>query len=196
MTDPNHVIRMHEKYVSLKVASPIFFSFMVFRQPLPEEHMQDILKDGIDVNFNLSAEEVENNRDKIKKSSTWFGWFSSSGKSEEKIEEETGRVDFSCQTEAKDIPNDTFRSMHETDEVNTENDDESNLVCFKKTLRLNKERIAEMKLMPGMNEVEFSVTTAFQGTTRCKCHIFLWHNMDKVVISDIDGTITRSDVLG
>ena len=67
---------------------------------------------------------------------------------------------------------------------------------FRKTLRLSSERLAEMKLKPGSNEVEFSVTTAFQGTTRCKCHIYLWSYTDKVVISDIDGTITKSDVLG
>lgn len=47
-----------------------------------------------------------------------------------------------------------------------------------------------------MNEIEFSVTTAYQGTTRCKCYLFRWKHNDKVVISDIDGTITRSDVLG
>lgn len=29
-----------------------------------------------------------------------------------------------------------------------------------------------------------------------KCHIFLWRHTDKLVISDIDGTITKSDVLG
>lgn len=47
-----------------------------------------------------------------------------------------------------------------------------------------------------MNEVEFSVTTAYQGTSRCKCYLFRWKHTDKVVISDIDGTITKSDVLG
>jgi len=53
-----------------------------------------------------------------------------------------------------------------------------------------------LNLMPGSNEVQFSVTTAFQGTTRCLCHIYLWRHTDKLVISDIDGTITKSDVLG
>jgi len=56
--------------------------------------------------------------------------------------------------------------------------------------------LKELNLKPGSNEVQFSVTTAFQGTTRCKCHIYLWHHTDKIVISDIDGTITKSDVLG
>lgn len=48
----------------------------------------------------------------------------------------------------------------------------------------------------GMNEISFSVTTAYQGTSRCKCYLFRWKHNDKVVISDIDGTITKSDVLG
>ena len=47
-----------------------------------------------------------------------------------------------------------------------------------------------------MNEIQFSVTTAYQGTARCSCHVYLWNYMDKIVISDIDGTITKSDVRG
>lgn len=42
-----------------------------------------------------------------------------------------------------------------------------------------------------MNEMVFSVTTAYQGTTRCKCNVFRWRYDDKIVISDIDGTITK-----
>lgn len=33
-------------------------------------------------------------------------------------------------------------------------------------------------------------------TSRCKCHVYLWNYDDKIIISDIDGTITKSDVLG
>uniref|UniRef100_A0A1B0BV46 phosphatidate phosphatase n=2 Tax=Nemorhina TaxID=44051 RepID=A0A1B0BV46_9MUSC len=67
---------------------------------------------------------------------------------------------------------------------------------FKKSLRLSSEAIKQLNLKEGMNEIEFSVTTAYQGTTRCKCYLFRWKHNDKVVISDIDGTITKSDVLG
>ena len=89
---------------------------------------------------------------------------------------------------------------------------------FRKSLRLTSAQIEELNLEAGVNEVQFSVTTAFQGTTgeqtflnldfrsrnKCikyfysvaKCHIFLWRHTDKLVISDIDGTITKSDVLG
>ncbi|XP_076685332.1 phosphatidate phosphatase LPIN isoform X2 [Andrena cerasifolii] len=67
---------------------------------------------------------------------------------------------------------------------------------YRKTLRLSSAQIASLNLKDGANEVVFSVTTAYQGTTRCKCHIYKWRWDDKVVISDIDGTITKSDVLG
>ncbi|EEB16138.1 hypothetical protein Phum_PHUM407130 [Pediculus humanus corporis] len=66
----------------------------------------------------------------------------------------------------------------------------------RKTLRLSSEQIASLNLKDGANEVVFSVTTAYQGTSRCKCHIYKWKHDDRIVISDIDGTITKSDVLG
>lgn len=39
--------------------------------------------------------------------------------------------------------------------------------------------------------MEFSV-----GVNQCKCYLFRWMHSDKVIISDIDGTITKSDLLG
>ncbi|KAF7635477.1 LNS2 domain-containing protein [Meloidogyne graminicola] len=53
-----------------------------------------------------------------------------------------------------------------------------------------------LKLQFGANDARFSVTTKFQGTAWCSCHIYLLRWCDKLVISDIDGTITKSDVLG
>nr|CAH7738239.1 unnamed protein product [Callosobruchus chinensis] len=67
---------------------------------------------------------------------------------------------------------------------------------YRKTLRLTSKQIASLNLRDGMNELEFSVTTAYQGTTRCQCQLYKWKWDDKIVISDIDGTITKSDVLG
>uniref|UniRef100_A0A8C1W8Y8 phosphatidate phosphatase n=1 Tax=Cyprinus carpio TaxID=7962 RepID=A0A8C1W8Y8_CYPCA len=53
-----------------------------------------------------------------------------------------------------------------------------------------------LHLKDGPNDVVFSVTTQYQGTCRCEGTIYLWNWDDKIVISDIDGTITRSDTLG
>lgn len=63
-------------------------------------------------------------------------------------------------------------------------------------LKLNSQQLESLNLNPGPNEAMFSVTTAYQGTTRCMCIIYLWQYDDRIVVSDIDGTITKSDVLG
>ncbi|XP_040588756.1 phosphatidate phosphatase LPIN3 isoform X2 [Mesocricetus auratus] len=67
---------------------------------------------------------------------------------------------------------------------------------YKKSLRLSSDQIRCLNLHEGANDVVFSVTTQYQGTCRCKATIYLWNWDDKVVISDIDGTITKSDALG
>ncbi|KAH7700058.1 lipin 3 [Aphelenchoides avenae] len=67
---------------------------------------------------------------------------------------------------------------------------------FKRSLRLSSERLKRFGLRYGSNEVRFSVTTKFQGTAWCSCHIYLLKWSERLVISDVDGTITRSDVLG
>ncbi|XP_060552221.1 phosphatidate phosphatase LPIN3-like [Ruditapes philippinarum] len=67
---------------------------------------------------------------------------------------------------------------------------------FKKSLRLSSDQMKQLNLRPGQNEVTYSVTTQYQGTKRCHSHIYLWKYNDKIIVSDIDGTITKSDVLG
>jgi phosphatidate phosphatase LPIN len=47
-----------------------------------------------------------------------------------------------------------------------------------------------------VNRITFSVTSYMQGTARVEGKIFLWDYTAKIVISDVDGTITKSDVLG
>lgn len=66
----------------------------------------------------------------------------------------------------------------------------------KKTLELYKEELLGLNLTLGSNEVVFSTTSQYQGTTRCYCNMFVWQQSDKIIISDIDGTITKSDVRG
>lgn len=48
-----------------------------------------------------------------------------------------------------------------------------------------------LQLQDGPNDAVFSVTTQYQGTCRCQGTIYLWNWDDKIIISDIDGTITR-----
>ena len=57
---------------------------------------------------------------------------------------------------------------------------EDSSTCFRKSLRLSSEKLLQLRLKSGKNEMELSVTTALQGTSRCRCNIYLWHHQDKV----------------
>uniref|UniRef100_A0A3Q2ZD91 phosphatidate phosphatase n=1 Tax=Kryptolebias marmoratus TaxID=37003 RepID=A0A3Q2ZD91_KRYMA len=70
------------------------------------------------------------------------------------------------------------------------------MVCFIRCLHVFLCFQASLKLKEGPNDVTFSITTQYQGTCRCEGTIYLWNWDDKVIISDIDGTITKSDVFG
>ncbi|GMI84722.1 PHOSPHATIDIC ACID PHOSPHOHYDROLASE 1 [Hibiscus trionum] len=58
------------------------------------------------------------------------------------------------------------------------------------------EHIASLNLKDGQNKITFSFSTRVLGTQQVDAHIYLWKWNAKIVISDVDGTITKSDVLG
>ncbi|BFZ64019.1 lipin Ned1 [Saitoella coloradoensis] len=67
---------------------------------------------------------------------------------------------------------------------------------YAKTLRLTSEQLRSLNLKPGMNPISFTVVSSYKGNATCNANIFYWSCNVPVVISDIDGTITKSDALG
>ncbi|KAG0340748.1 hypothetical protein BG005_003135 [Podila minutissima] len=67
---------------------------------------------------------------------------------------------------------------------------------YAKTLRLTSDQLKSLNLKKGSNTLTFSVTSSYQGKAVCTAKLFLWEHDYQVVISDIDGTITKSDALG
>jgi phosphatidate phosphatase LPIN len=62
---------------------------------------------------------------------------------------------------------------------------------YAKTLRLTSDQLKTMNLKSGANPMAFTVNRATSNAT-----LWYWHHSVPIVISDIDGTITKSDVLG
>lgn len=62
---------------------------------------------------------------------------------------------------------------------------------YAKTLRLTSDQLKALELKPGENSLSFTVNKA-----TCSAFMYLWKYDTPVVISDIDGTITKSDALG
>ena len=62
---------------------------------------------------------------------------------------------------------------------------------YAKTLRLTSDQLKGMELKSGANSMAFTVNRA-----TCEATLWYWRHDVPIVISDIDGTITKSDVLG
>ena len=67
---------------------------------------------------------------------------------------------------------------------------------YVKTLRLSSDQLKSLNLKKGANTITFSVTSSYSGVATCTARIFLWEASHQIVVSDIDGTITKSDALG
>ncbi|XP_054331681.1 phosphatidate phosphatase LPIN1 isoform X5 [Pongo pygmaeus] len=189
--DPNLVVKIGSKYYNWTTAAPLLLAMQAFQKPLPKATVESIMRDKMP-----------------KKGGRW--WFSWRGrnttiKEESKPEQCLAGKAHSTGEQPPQLSMAT-RVKHESSSSDEERaaakpSNAGHLpllpnISYKKTLRLTSEQLKSLKLKNGPNDVVFSVTTQYQGTCRCEGTIYLWNWDDKVIISDIDGTITRSDTLG
>lgn len=189
--DPNLVVKIGNKYYNWTTAAPLLLAMQAFQKPLPKATVESIM------------------RDKMPKKGGrwWFSWRGRNATIKEESKPEQGLPGKGHNTGEQPAQLGlTTRIKHESSSSDEEHSaakpsSSSHLsllsnVSYKKTLRLTSEQLKSLKLKNGPNDVVFSVTTQYQGTCRCEGTIYLWNWDDKVIISDIDGTITRSDTLG
>uniref|UniRef100_A0AAX7W304 phosphatidate phosphatase n=1 Tax=Astatotilapia calliptera TaxID=8154 RepID=A0AAX7W304_ASTCA len=188
--NPNLVVRIGNRYYNWTLAAPLILSLQAFQKNLPKVTCEAWVKEKMP-----------------KKSGRWWFWrkradstikqvcmllvqvnktkfevvsavsFSRDSSSDEESKEVSAA---SCQERLQPVDGQHHPSPH----------------TYRKSLRLSSDQIASLKLKQGPNDVTFSITTQYQGTCRCEGTIYLWNWDDKVIISDIDGTITKSDVFG
>ncbi|XP_072487580.1 phosphatidate phosphatase LPIN3 isoform X2 [Notamacropus eugenii] len=181
LDDPNLVVKIGKKHYNWAVAAPMILSLQAFQKSLPKSTIDKLVKEKMP-----------------KKSGRW--WFSWGQKDPITEEYEVAEV-------ASTSKSNSLQQKQMMDILSVNDDSVSNLLvlnapspppisAFKKSLRLSSDQIRDLNLREGANDVVFSVTTQYQGTCRCHANIYLWNWYDKVVISDIDGTITKSDALG
>uniref|UniRef100_A0A8C2ZES6 phosphatidate phosphatase n=1 Tax=Cyclopterus lumpus TaxID=8103 RepID=A0A8C2ZES6_CYCLU len=173
--DPNLVVKIGSKYYNWSSAAPLMLAMQAFQKPLPKAAVENIMKEKMPK----------------KGGRWWFSW--------------RGRNSGSKSVIASHLADNSLllRFRYEMNGAAMQSSptiqSEPGLtlgVSYKKTLRLTSEQLLSLKLQDGPNDAVFSVTTQYQGTCRCQGTIYLWNWDDKIIISDIDGTITRSDTLG
>ncbi|NXH43387.1 LPIN3 phosphatase, partial [Dicaeum eximium] len=184
VSDPNLVVMINKKYYNWAVAGPIVLALQAFQRNIPENIIDELVKEKMSK----------------KDRKYWFSWrrreFPTEGVCGYDIAATLADPFPSlCRQEEKELSSDN-QLRHPGDLLAVESPAKKPLPTFKKSLRLSSEQIGRLNLQDGPNAVAFSVTTQYQGTCRCEATIYLWNWNEKVVISDIDGTITKSDALG
>ncbi|XP_040826486.1 phosphatidate phosphatase LPIN2 isoform X2 [Ochotona curzoniae] len=195
--NPNLVIRIYNRYYNWALAAPMILSLQVFQKSLPKATVESWVKDKMP-----------------KKSGRWWFWRKRESMTKQLPETKEGKSEA---LPTSDLPSSTkepagARSAEDDSSSGEGSQDleesirveplpaepvgHSSTTSYKKSLRLSSDQIAKLNLHNGPNDVVFSITTQYQGTCRCAGTIYLWNWNDKIVISDIDGTITKSDALG
>uniref|UniRef100_A0A8C4DS49 phosphatidate phosphatase n=1 Tax=Dicentrarchus labrax TaxID=13489 RepID=A0A8C4DS49_DICLA len=167
--DPSLVICINSNYYNWAVAAPMVLSMTTFQKNLPKSTVERLVKDKMP-----------------KKSGRW--WFSWRRRDMDTTLDDIDSDEVAgLGRKATIAPSLSTETLNTTQCINQ---------IYRKSLRLTSEQIERLNLREGANKVVFSVTTQYQGTCRCEAAIYLWNWSDRVIISDIDGTITKSDALG
>ncbi|XP_063040185.1 phosphatidate phosphatase LPIN1 [Engraulis encrasicolus] len=217
--DPNLVVKISGKYYNWATAAPLLLAMQVFQKPLPKSSCFHYIYSALGfISYCMpsvfwapavcaaAVEDIVKEKMPKKGGRWWFSWRGRSSNSKSESTSEMGADE--------DRPPTQTDSLRMKDDSSSDEDGRTarlgmsssssqgeppltpSSIWYKKTLRLNSEQLASLQLKEGPNDVVFSVTTQYQGTCRCEGTIYLWNWDDKIVISDIDGTITRSDTLG
>uniref|UniRef100_A0A8C6LRA3 phosphatidate phosphatase n=1 Tax=Nothobranchius furzeri TaxID=105023 RepID=A0A8C6LRA3_NOTFU len=173
--NPNLVVKIGNRYYNWTLAAPLILSLQAFQKNLPKATEEAWVKEKMP-----------------KKSGRWWFWRKRADSTIKQVCRVIRIENTSSDEEAKEVSAASCQERLQPGDA----PHHSNTHTYRKSLRLSSDQIASLKLKEGPNDVTFSITTQYQGTCRCEGTIYLWNWDDKVIISDIDGTITKSDVFG
>ncbi|CAF4336085.1 unnamed protein product [Rotaria sp. Silwood2] len=219
INDPNLIVRINGKYYNWNVASALIVSTSIFHKPLPTETIEQLQEKhmaqtkprttggGWWLPFYGKKADMKNEMPKVTTPITSTDVIAAAAKSEivptiliqdsndnaknlknSKTDNDSEQEDSEVRKLTAKIDEEKAQQKQQQRSPSTHS---SHQTTLKKTMILSSDQLKRLNLKLGKNKVEFSVTTALQGTTTVESNIFLFDHMTKFVISDIDGTITK-----
>lgn len=189
----NLAIKFEDSLYNWKAIAPIIMSYIVYGKSLPQDVIDKLTETEKSIFSIFSFSKAKNTNvlkldaNKIpspRKFSTEFG-------NNRNFNITTISDNSNINTSAEDtIKKDNEKQV---EEVSKEKDFK---LYYKKVFQLTSDQIKSLGLKDGKNEVSFVVHSRLQGEQKLTCNCYLWNYDAKVIISDVDGTITRSDFLG
>ncbi|PNY10915.1 phosphatidate phosphatase LPIN10 [Trifolium pratense] len=182
----NLIVKFRESYLPWEKAAPLVLGMVAFDLDLPVGP-EDTIPVGQDDTLKSSVDDPG-------PSSSGHRWrFWPLAFRKVKTAEHTSS-DESSEDIFVDSASDFFGSVGEPSP--TSGSRESPRKQFVRTNVPSSEMIASLNLKDGQNMVTFSYSTRVLGKQKVDAHVYLWKWNARIVISDVDGTITKSDVLG
>ncbi|KAG2402638.1 Phosphatidate phosphatase [Vigna angularis] len=181
--NPNLIIKFKERYMTWEKASPLVLGMAVYGLDLPVEP-----KDTVPVEQDQALKSRDNDLGSSSAGRRWRLWpipfrkvktfdHTNSNTSNEEVFLDSESGSFADQTPTSSTQGSPGKQ-------------------FLRTNVPTNDQIASLNLKDGQNLVTFSFSTRVLGTQQVDAHIYLWKWNARIVISDVDGTITKSDVLG
>ncbi|KAL1330187.1 hypothetical protein HN51_047335 [Arachis hypogaea] len=175
----NLIIKFKERYLTWEKAAPIVLGIAAYGLDLPVEP-----KDTINVEQDYSLKSKDDEPGSSSSGRRWRLW----------------PIPFrKVKTLEHSTSNDSNEDVFLDSESTLVEPSGTQGISRKQFVRTNvptNEQIASLDLKDGQNLVTFSFSTRVLGTQQVDAHIYLWKWNTRIVISDVDGTITKSDVLG
>ena len=183
INNPNLAIKYHNQIFTSKVIIPMMFSQLVYGQPLPEEIVNK-LTEGQDGHLFWKTKHKDAYRIDLEQLSQI---------STENDSSENKNLNYNSDG---GIVADKFNTLNDNNNLSDTSSTSADKNIkkkfrMKKSSKLPSHIIEKFDLKEGMNEIQYIV----DGFT-INSNIYLWNYSDKIVISDFDGTVTRSDVIG
>ena len=181
--DTSMIFRINGAFYVWSVAAPVIFSKVLFNRALPKDALADMPTLVFQPeSVGLDGEEEEEDEEVSSPSSLLLD----------------GQDVMTMSTPKLDLPG--LGGSDNTSETTEDEGGESSSgggSVGRAHMRLvpTAEELAGLDLVEGANELTFEVR-GWRGTVEQRAYLYLWSVHSKVVITDVDGTVTVSDALG
>jgi phosphatidate phosphatase LPIN len=169
LNNTNLLLCYEERLYTYNAAVPLLFSFLIYGEKLPSGTLEDLNKNNSKGMFSFLRSSKQNDISKIK----------------------MHHHDDMSHTGAQLLSKQTIDSQVQDKRLSKRES-----ICKVRCFSPPSEQLKLLNLKEGRNEIKFVCNSRLSGQQTLAAEIYLWDETDKIVISDVDGTITRSDVLG
>ncbi|EGC35488.1 hypothetical protein DICPUDRAFT_33329 [Dictyostelium purpureum] len=208
LKNPHLVAKINDQYYPWSIAGHIILSYLIYRRPITQESLNNLKKKDIEDRLQIGGanKSIESNASNAnntataaiaqqqpptKQSSYWRGWL---WKNSNNVQNQNQNQIQSQQQHQQQLQQQISPSSSPPSSYNNIPDFQRKYT--KKTLKPTSDQLKSLGLKKGINRITFVVSSTLLGTKEVSASIYLWDNTSKIVISDIDGTITKSDVFG